>query len=66
LRRDGDHLVLAIADDGRGFALSATGEQPAPPRSLRARVRDARGDLEVRSKAGDTEILIRLPMEAAP
>ena len=66
LRRDGDHLNLAIADDGRGFPVSATGAPPTPPRSLRARVRDARGDLEVRSKPGDTIILIRLPMEAAP
>jgi signal transduction histidine kinase len=66
MRRDGDQLHLAVADDGRGFALSAAGGQPTPPRSLRARVRDARGDLEVRSKPGDTIILIRLPMEAAP
>jgi signal transduction histidine kinase len=66
MRREGDHLHLAVTDDGRGFPLPASGEPPAPPRSLRARVRDARGDLEVRSKAGDTMILIRLPMEAAP
>jgi signal transduction histidine kinase len=66
LRRDGDYLHLAVADDGRGFPVSAGGAPPTPPRSLHARVRDARGGLEVRSQPGDTMVLIRLPMEAAP
>ena len=63
--REGDYLHLTIADDGRGFAPSASGEQPPAPASLNARVREARGDLQVRSVAGDTNILIRLPIEDA-
>jgi signal transduction histidine kinase len=65
MRREGDHLHLTVADDGCGFALPATGEPLSAPASLSARVREARGDIAVRSTAGDTTILIRLPMESA-
>ena len=64
LAGNADHLCLTVADDGRGFPEVA-GADTAPPASLSGRVREARGDLKVRSAAGATSIVIRLPLEAA-
>jgi signal transduction histidine kinase len=66
ITRDQGHLCLTVADNGRGFAPNpTTGEAIKPPASLNARVRDVRGELEVRSTAGETSVLIRLPMDEA-
>lgn len=59
-------LRLAIADDGSGFPPPAVeGGDVPPPASLKARVREARGDIRVASTAAETSVVIRLPMEAA-
>ena len=66
MARDQDHLRLTVADNGHGFPPPATpGGGTRPPASLNARVREARGELEVRSAAGDTSVVIRLPMDEA-
>lgn len=66
LAREQDQLCLTVADNGRGFAPSSTaGEEVPPPASLNARVREVRGKLEVRSAAGATSVIIRLPLEEA-
>ena len=63
LARDGTQLRLTVTDNGRGF-VSPTEDVP-PPASLDARVREVRGELAVRSAAGDTSVVIRLPMDEA-
>ena len=64
LRGEKDRLRLSVSDNGTGFARpSDTGEQIEPPVSLYARVRELRGNLEVKSSAGSTTILISLPMD---
>jgi signal transduction histidine kinase len=63
-----EELRVTVADNGKGFALPATaGEHAHPPlpASLAARVREARGKLEVRTRAGDTAIVFRLPVDGA-
>jgi signal transduction histidine kinase len=66
LRSERYHFCLTVADDGRGFTPPATPDgEVKPPASLSGRVREARGELTVHSKAGETSIFIRLPMEAA-
>lgn len=64
LGTEGEHLRLTIADNGRGFATEA-GEEPVLPASLNGRVREAGGGLEVSRAAGETSIVIHLPLEAA-
>ena len=63
MARDDAHLCLTVADNGRGFA-SESSDVP-PPKSLNARVREVRGELAVRSAAGDTSVIIRLPLDEA-
>ncbi len=65
LAGDQERLRLTVADDGRGFAPPAAGKAIAPPASLSARVREARGELEVRSRAGATAIVVHLPVGMA-
>ena len=66
MARDRGHLRLTVVDNGRGFApLTVAGAVPHRPASLNARVREAQGELEVRSATGETEVVIRLPMEEA-
>ena len=65
LRREGGHLNLTVTDDGQGFAEPADGSNIPPPASLHGRVREARGTLKVHSKAGETAVDIRLPVEEA-
>ena len=60
ISREGDHLRLSVADNGRGFAIAGDVQ---PPVSLHSRVREAGGELEVSSAAGDTSVIIRLPVE---
>lgn len=66
MQRDEKHLSLTVTDDGQGFATAAEGREIAPPASLNGRVREAGGTLKVRSKAGETAVVIRLPVEDAP
>jgi len=66
MQRDEKHLSLTVTDDGQGFAAAAEGREIAPPASLNGRVREAGGTLKVRSKAGETAVVIRLPVEDAP
>ena len=63
LHREEQHLSLTVSDDGEGFAGAANGGGVTPPASLHGRVREAGGTLTVQSKAGDTAVLIRLPVE---
>ena len=65
LAREQDQLRLTVADNGRGFEPPAAGGEIRPPASLNARVREARGQLEVQSAAGETSVIIRLPLEEA-
>jgi signal transduction histidine kinase len=65
LHREDQHLSLTVSDDGQGFAGAAAGGDLTPPASLHGRVREAGGTLKVRSKAGDTAVVIRLPVEDA-
>ena len=66
MARDKDQLRLTVVDNGRGFTpATAVGEGTHRPASLNARVREARGELEVRSVTGETAVVIRLPMEEA-
>ena len=65
MSREDDRLCLRVIDNGRGFPAAADGKQVPPPASLNARVREVRGELEVRSAPGDTAVVIRLPMEDA-
>jgi signal transduction histidine kinase len=60
-----DRLCLRVVDNGRGFPQPADGETVPPPRSLSARAREVNGELEVTSAAGETAIVIRLPMDEA-
>ena len=66
MQREEKHLSLTVTDDGQGFAAAAEGREIAPPASLNGRVREAGGTLKVRSEAGETAVVIRLPVEDAP
>jgi signal transduction histidine kinase len=63
LENDARDFRLRIEDDGAGFPAAAEAA-PARPDSLAGRVREAKGDLDVRSVPGDTRISIRIPLEA--
>ena len=63
LAGDEDRLRLTVTDNGKGFEPPAAGKPIPPPASLNARVREARGTLEVQSAAGATSVIIRLPLE---
>lgn len=65
MHREEKHLTLTVTDDGQGFAGAAAGEDVPPPTSLNGRVREAGGVLKVHSKAGETSVVIRLPVEEA-
>ncbi len=58
----GGHLGLIIEDNGHGFSLAA-GAEPEPPESLAGRVREAQGEMKVRSVPGETVISIRVPAD---
>lgn len=60
-----DHLRLTITDDGRGFAVPAAPHEIPAPASLSGRVSDAGGELSVTSEPGNTQIVIRLPVEGS-
>ncbi len=66
LRQRGGMLELEVVDDGRGADLSndQTGRGIG---NMHARAKHLGGELEVRSGAGGTRVLLRLPMsDAAP
>jgi hypothetical protein len=57
-----------LPDDRRRrarFRAAPPGADIAPPASLNGRVREARGELKIRSIPGETSVTIRLPMEEA-
>ena len=53
MAREQDLLRLTVADNGSGFEPAAAGKPTPLPASLNARVREARGTLEVESAAGE-------------
>jgi signal transduction histidine kinase len=62
--RDGDTLLLAVRDDGRGFALDAADQASgAGLRSMRARARRLGSALQLESAPGGTRVALqaRLP-----
>lgn len=61
---EADELRLTIVDDGCGFALPAAPHEVPAPASLKGRVMEAGGELEVTSAPGNTIIVIRLPTES--
>lgn len=65
--RAGAELRLSVRDDGRGFAVEnidkATG---AGLRSLRARARRLGAQLQLQSRPGETQVLLRMPLGAQP
>jgi signal transduction histidine kinase len=62
LAGDDDRLCLTVGDNGCGFATPAAGLAITPPASLNARVREARGEIAITSRAGATAIVIQLPV----
>ena len=62
LAGDDDRLCLTVGDNGCGFATPAAGLAITPPASLNARVREARGEIEITSRAGATAVVIQLPV----
>ena len=63
----GDHVVLEISDDGRGFVLPAAGSQGMGLRSTRERVEALGGDLTVESTPGEgTRVTARCGLEPVP
>ena len=65
--RAGAELRLSVRDDGRGFVVEnidkATG---AGLRSLRARARRLGAQLQLQSRPGETQVLLRMPLGARP
>lgn len=65
--RAGAELRLSVRDDGRGFAVEsmekATG---AGLRSLQARARRLGAQLQLQSRPGETQVLLRMPLAAQP
>ncbi|MFQ5852792.1 MAG: ATP-binding protein, partial [Candidatus Binatia bacterium] len=68
LELEGDHVLITVADDGRGFDL---GELPGRARkcfgleTMRERAKSLGGSLEVHSRPGrGTSVLVRLPLPA--
>lgn len=68
LVREGQHIFLTLADNGRGFVLDAATEQPAKSRGLgligiRERVRILGGKVEIQTAPGaGTTITIHFPL----
>jgi signal transduction histidine kinase len=61
---DGDQLCLEVHDNGSGF-VSANGEAPLEPWSLKERVDRANGALSLFSEPGRTNIVITLPLNGS-
>ena len=67
LSREDGGIGLAVEDDGAGFATGpGSGVPISAPASLNGRVKDAGGAIHVTSAPGDTNAVIRLPVETAP
>jgi signal transduction histidine kinase len=61
---DGDRLCLEVHDNGCGF-VSANGDAPVEPWSLKERVDRANGALSLFSEPGRTSIVITLPLDGS-
>jgi PAS domain S-box-containing protein len=68
LKRDGERLILEMADKGQGFNMEEVSARPAPARGLgltamMERARQAGGSLEISSQVGQgTRITLTLPL----
>jgi len=57
-----DELLVSVNDDGTGFDTAATPEGVGMGRSIRGRMAEVDGSVEVRSTPGDgTEVALRVP-----
>jgi signal transduction histidine kinase len=64
LRRSDEGIVLEVSDDGGGFDVHRTGDDPAHVglRGMRARLEDVGGDVLVESAPGQgTTVIVTLP-----
>ena len=64
LRRSDEGIVLEVSDDGSGFDVHRTGDDPAHVglRGMRARLEDVGGDVLVESAPGHgTTVIVTLP-----
>lgn len=70
LYRAGDHLVLSVADRGRGIRLARSGSNDGPVSlgvgipGMRARLRQLEGDLALRSGTWGTIVRAYVPIDA--
>lgn len=59
---EGDELTCSVLDDGVGFDPDATAEGTGLRRSVRGRIEELGGQVQVRSRPGDgCEVLLRVP-----
>jgi two-component system, sensor histidine kinase and response regulator len=69
LQSRGEELILAVEDDGRGFAPGSAVAQPSEPRgyglfSIRERLRLLGGRMDIDEGAGGSRARLRLPLAA--
>lgn len=65
--RAGAELRLSVRDDGRGFAVESIGKATGTGlRSLQARARRLGAQLQLQSRPGETQVLLRMPLAAQP
>ena len=63
--RAGAELRLSVRDDGRGFAVENIEKAAgAGLRSLHARARRLGAQLQLQSRPGETQVLLRMPLAA--
>ncbi|MNS83536.1 Sensor protein VraS [compost metagenome] len=62
--RAGAELQLSVRDDGRGFAVDGV-SGGAGLRNLRARARRLGAQLQLQSRPGETQVVLRMPLGGA-